>query len=70
MTKSALVGWYLSEVVGEELDSEEELAKRKYLVERVIDRLVNHVRDVRGNCVCVCTSSVIPLDASYSFLER
>ena len=43
MTRSALVGWYLSEIVGEELDSEEELAKRKYLVERVIERLVGHV---------------------------
>ncbi|XP_065174596.1 DNA replication licensing factor MCM6-like [Sycon ciliatum] len=42
MKRSALVGWYLSEVVGEELDSEQELAKRKFLVERVIERLIKH----------------------------
>ena len=37
-----LVNWYLHEMEGE-IDSVEELAERKVLVEKVIDRLVQHV---------------------------
>ena len=36
------MNWYLHEMEGE-IDSVEELAERKVLVEKVIDRLVQHV---------------------------
>lgn len=37
-----LVNWYLKEVE-HDIESMEELAEKKVLVEKVIDRLVNHV---------------------------
>ena len=40
--RSELVNWYLKEHE-EEISSEEELLARKLLVEKVIDRLINHV---------------------------
>lgn len=44
-----LVNWYLKEVE-HDIESLEELAEKKVLVEKVIDRLVNHVSitPVRG----------------------
>lgn len=36
-----LINWYL-EQVGDEIESEEDLIERKTLIEKVIDRLVNH----------------------------
>ena len=39
---SDVVNWYLKEIENE-IDTEEELAQRKILVERVIDRLINYV---------------------------
>lgn len=36
-----LVNWYL-EQIGEEIESEDDLIERKTLIEKVIDRLVNH----------------------------
>ena len=41
---SELVNYYLKEVEGE-IDSEAELIERKTLVEKVIYRLIHHVRD-------------------------
>ncbi len=38
-----LVNWYLSEVAEGEIESMEELAEKKVLVEKVIERLVQHV---------------------------
>ena len=40
--QQGLVNWYLKEVEGE-IDSVQELTDKKLLVEKVIDRLVNHV---------------------------
>ena len=40
--RSELVEWYLGEVEGE-IESVEELSQRKRVVEKVIDRLVDHV---------------------------
>lgn len=37
-----LINWYLKEVEGE-IDTVQELTDKKLLVEKVIDRLVNHV---------------------------
>jgi DNA replication licensing factor MCM6 len=44
--RSDLVKWYLLEHE-EEIDSEEELLMRKMLVEKVIDRLIEHVSLIR-----------------------
>lgn len=41
--KSDLINWYL-EQVGEQIESEEELVERKTLIEKVVDRLIIHVR--------------------------
>ena len=38
-----LVNWYLSEIEGD-IDSVEMLAEKKVLVEKVIERLIHHVR--------------------------
>ncbi|XP_019559553.3 DNA replication licensing factor Mcm6 [Aedes albopictus] len=38
---SELINWYL-EQVAEQIESEEELVERKTLVEKVVDRLINH----------------------------
>ena len=43
MRQRELVNWYLSEVAEGEIESVEELAEKKVLVEKVIDRLVQHV---------------------------
>ena len=50
-----LVNWYLSEIEGD-IDSVEMLAEKKVLVEKVIERLIHHVRtrdtnenSIRGN---------------------
>jgi len=37
--KSELVAWYLEEVVGDDVESQEELAERKQVAEKVVDRL-------------------------------
>jgi hypothetical protein len=45
MRKSAVVSWYLEQLVAQgHIDSEDELLQRKTLVEKVIDRLMYHVR--------------------------
>lgn len=44
MRKSAVVSWYLEQLVGRgQIDTEDELVERKTLVEKVIDRLMYHV---------------------------
>lgn len=42
LKRSDVVAWYL-EQVQDQIESEEELLKRKALVEKVIDRLIYHV---------------------------
>ncbi|KAL0811388.1 hypothetical protein ABMA28_009797 [Loxostege sticticalis] len=43
MRKSAVVSWYLEQLVGQgQIESEDELLERKTLVEKVIDRLMYH----------------------------
>lgn len=46
---SELINWYL-EQVAEQIESEEELVERKTLVEKVVDRLINHVSIWDENC--------------------
>lgn len=41
--KSELVAWYLDQTQ-DQIDSEEELLERKALAEKIIDRLIYHVR--------------------------
>lgn len=41
LTKSELVNWYLREVQ-QELETEEELVRQKFLVRKVIERLIHH----------------------------
>ncbi|ESO87684.1 hypothetical protein LOTGIDRAFT_206985 [Lottia gigantea] len=41
LRKSDLIGWYLREIEGE-IESENELVERKTIVEKVIDRLIQH----------------------------
>lgn len=44
MRKSAVVSWYLEQLVGQgQIEDEDELLERKTLVEKVIDRLMYHV---------------------------
>ena len=43
MRQGQLVNWYLSEIEGD-IDSVEMLAEKKVLVEKVIERLIHHVR--------------------------
>ena len=40
--RSDLINWYLKEIEGE-IESVEQLADRKALVEKIIDRLMHHV---------------------------
>lgn len=42
------MNWYLSEIEGD-IDSVEMLAEKKILVEKVIERLVQHVSYSRGH---------------------
>ena len=42
MHRSELVNWYLKEIESD-IDSEEELVKKKNLCEKIIYRLVSHV---------------------------
>ena len=51
--KSDMVNWYLKEVEGE-IDTLEQLAEMKSIVEKVIDRLTHHVSAHITVCVCVC----------------
>lgn len=43
LKRSDIVGWYL-EQVSDSIESEEELIERKTMIEKVLDRLVYHVR--------------------------
>ena len=43
MTEEALIDWYLNEKEAE-IESEEELIATKKLIEKVIKRLIEHVR--------------------------
>jgi len=43
MRRSQLVNWYLEDIESE-IDSEAELVERKTIVEKVIYRLIHHVR--------------------------
>ena len=44
MRKSAVVSWYLEQLVAQgQIENEDELLERKTLVEKVIDRLMYHV---------------------------
>lgn len=46
MHKSALVSWYLEQLVSQgTIENEDELLERKTLVEKVIDRLMYHVSE-------------------------
>ncbi len=42
MRRSDVVNWYLKQVE-DEIETEEELARKKFLVDKVLDRLINHV---------------------------
>lgn len=54
-----LVNWYLGEIEGE-IDSVEMLAEKKVLVEKVIERLVQHVSCHRGHVIlCHMTCLVL-----------
>ena len=39
LRKKDLVGWYIGEMIGEGVDSQEEVVERKQIVEKVLDRL-------------------------------
>jgi len=43
MRRSQLINWYLEDIENE-IDSEAELVERKTIVEKVIYRLIHHVR--------------------------
>ena len=43
LRQSQLVHWYLDEVEGD-IDSEAELLEKKAVIEKVLNRLINHVR--------------------------
>lgn len=43
MRRSDIINWYLKEIEGD-IESVEELADKKALVEKIIDRLMHHVR--------------------------
>ena len=42
LRRSDVVNWYLKQVE-DEIETEEELARKKFLVDKVLDRLINHV---------------------------
>ena len=48
MRRSEVVNWYLKEIEGE-IDSVEQLADKKALVERILDRLMHHVSSNHGD---------------------
>ncbi len=64
MRQSQLVNWYLKEL-SEEIESVDELAERKLLVEKVIERLVQHVSQSVNDNVCICVT-VCVCTGSYS----
>lgn len=43
MRRSEIINWYLKEIEAD-IESVEELADKKALVEKIIDRLMHHVR--------------------------
>ena len=42
MRRSEVIDWYLKEIQGD-IESVEQLADRKALVEKIVDRLMHHV---------------------------
>ena len=44
LRRSDVVNWYLKEIESE-IETEEELAEKKYLVDKVLNRLIDHVSD-------------------------
>lgn len=52
MRRSQLVNWYLEEMEAE-IESEEDLVRKKALVERVIDRLVLQVSSISNSRQCL-----------------
>ena len=52
MRLADLVNWYLKEVEAE-IDTVQELTDKKLLVEKVIDRLVNHVSSSSLHTYCM-----------------
>ena len=61
-----MVNWYLREMEGE-IDSVEELAERKVLVEKVIDRLVQHVSCTLWHKLVSTKATAYPLSASHEY---
>lgn len=48
MRRSEVINWYLKEIESD-IGSVSELADRKALVEKIIDRLMHHVSNYHGN---------------------
>lgn len=64
-----LINWYLKEVESE-IDTVQELTDKKLLVEKVIDRLVNHVSESKpphtNSVMYLCSrSKPLPCDIDY-----
>jgi DNA replication licensing factor MCM6 len=45
LRRSDVVNWYLKQIESE-IESEEELAQKKFLLDKVLDRLIDHVSSV------------------------
>lgn len=62
MRKSAVVSWYLEQLVSQgAIEDEDELLQRKTLVEKVIDRLMYHVSQTM--CLLEGVKSYVALGA-------
>lgn len=53
MRQSDLVNWYLKEIEAD-IETMQELAAKKLLVEKIVERLVHHVGVVYHVHLCAC----------------
>ena len=60
MRRSEVIDWYLKEIQGD-IESVEQLADRKALVEKIVDRLMHHV----SSCYCNHSDYIIITVGSY-----
>ena len=60
MRRSEVIDWYLKEIQGD-IESVEQLADRKALVEKIVDRLMHHV----SSCNCNHSDYIIITVGSY-----
>lgn len=51
--KSEIINDFLISI-GDEIETEDELVEKRFLIERVIDRLVNHVSMIYNFCFQLC----------------